>query len=305
MLLRQLQYLVTLAKTGHFTRAAEACHVSQPALSSAIQHLEEELGVSIVRRGQRFEGFTPEGERLLAWARRILADWEGLRQEATLSRNQLTGTLRLGAIPTTLPVVPLLTSPCLTAYPSIRHMVFSLSAEQIIRQIDDFELDLGLTYLEDQRLQGFSVLPLYREHYVLLARDAGSIGSRASLDWAEVAALPLCLLTPNMQNRRIIDAAFRQAGVTPKPCVETDSIFALYSHVRYAGLFSVVPRTMLCLFEMRQEVTAIRLNPELSRSIGLIALDREPLSPLLSAAWSIFRNLDLRSRFDALISTIY
>jgi DNA-binding transcriptional LysR family regulator len=138
---------------------------------------------------------------LLAWARRILADWEGLRQEATLSRNQLTGTLRLGAIPTTLAVVPLLTSPCLTTYPSIRHVVFSLSAEQIIRQIDNFELDLGFTYLEDQRLQEFSVLPLYREHYVLLARDAGSIGSRASLDWAEIADLPLCLLTPNMQNR--------------------------------------------------------------------------------------------------------
>jgi DNA-binding transcriptional LysR family regulator len=164
---------------NEINRAAEACHLSQPALSSAILHLEEELGVSIVQGGQHFEGFTPEGERLLAWARRVLADWEGLRQEATLSRNQLTGTLCLGAIPTTLPVVPLLTAPCLTAHPGVQHQVLS-SAEEIIHRLDEFELDLGLTYLEDQRLRGFSVLPLYRERYVLLTHDAHSLGAIAS-----------------------------------------------------------------------------------------------------------------------------
>ncbi len=305
MFVRQLTYLVTLAQQRHFARAAQACHVSQPALSAAIQHLEDELGVSIVQRGQHFEGFTSEGERLLDWARRILADWEGLRQEATLSRNQLTGMLFLGAIPTTLPVVPLLTEPCLTAYPSVTHRVLSLSAEEIIRRIDHFELDLGLTYLEDHVLRGFHMLPLYHERYVLLARDASRIGDRTSLDWAEVADLPLCLLTPNMQNRRIIDAAFRRAGVTPKVCVETDSIFALYSHVRSAGVFSVVPHSLLYLIEMRQEVTVIQVTPELSRSIGLITLERKPLPPLVAATWSIFGDLDLQSRFDALISAIY
>lgn len=74
MFIRQVHYLLALAKLGHFGRAAEACHVSQPALSTAIQHLEEELGVTLVRRGQRFQGFTPEGERLLQWARRLARD---------------------------------------------------------------------------------------------------------------------------------------------------------------------------------------------------------------------------------------
>ncbi|MGH8473395.1 MAG: LysR family transcriptional regulator, partial [Gammaproteobacteria bacterium] len=110
MFVRQLQYLVALARTRHFARAAELCHVSQPALSAAIQHLEDELGIAIVRRDQRFQGLTPEGERLLGWAQRVLADWEGLRQEAARSRGEITGTLRIGAIPTTMPVVPLLTS---------------------------------------------------------------------------------------------------------------------------------------------------------------------------------------------------
>jgi len=66
--IRQLQYLVALAREKHFTRAAQACHVTQPTLSGRIRQLEQELGVPIVERGQRFHGLTPEGERVLEWA---------------------------------------------------------------------------------------------------------------------------------------------------------------------------------------------------------------------------------------------
>lgn len=170
MFIRQIHYLLALAKTGHFGRAAEACHVSQPALSSGIQHLEEELGITLVLRGQRFQGFTPEGERLLAWARVLAQDWEGMKQEAALCNRQLTGLLRIGAIPTTLSVAPLLTEPYQAECPGVRIKLLSLCAEELIRQIDRFELDLGMTYLDDPHLKGFRVLPLYQERHVLLAR---------------------------------------------------------------------------------------------------------------------------------------
>ena len=117
MLIRQLTYLVALAKEQHFGRAAEACCVSQPALSGAIRSIEQELGLTIVQRGRRFEGFTPDGERVLAWARRALAECEGLRQEARTTIKDPEGTLRIGAIPTTLPVIPLLTDGCLQSFP--------------------------------------------------------------------------------------------------------------------------------------------------------------------------------------------
>jgi DNA-binding transcriptional LysR family regulator len=305
MFIRQLDYLVTLAREKHFARAAEACCVSQPALSAAIRHLEEELGVSIVQRGQRFQGLTPEGERILDWARQTLAAWEGLRQEASIARMRLTGTLRLGAIPTTTPIVSLLTGPFRAAHSEMRQLVQSLSAEEIIRQLDDFELDLGLTYLDDQRLEGFRVLPLYRERYMLLARDPASIGDCQEMSWASAAELPLCLLTANMQNRRIINAAFRRANVQPRVVVETDSVFALYSHVRCAELFSIVPHSLLCLFEIREELAAIPLTPELNRAIGLIALDHDPLPPMVAAAWEISQTLDLEGRFNMAISGAY
>ena len=167
MFVRQLDYIVTLAREKHFARAAEICCVSQPALSAAVRNLETELGIAIVQRGQRFQGFTPEGERILDWARQTLAALEGLKQEASMSRVKLSGTLRLGAIPTTMPIVSLLTGRCREQHADLRQQVLSLSTEDIMRRLDDFELDVGLTYLEDQRLNGFHVQPLYRERYML------------------------------------------------------------------------------------------------------------------------------------------
>lgn len=298
MFFRQLEYLVMLAREQHFARAAQSCNVSQPALSAAIRRLEEELGVSIVERGQKFVGFTDEGQRILGWARQTLAAWDGLKQEASISRTKLSGALRVGAIPTTLPIMSLLTGPYLRAYPDVRQSVQSLSNEEIIRRLDEFEIDIGVTYLEDQDLQRFRVLPLYRERYVLLARDAAALGDCASMSWRNAAQLPLCLLTRNMQNRRIIDAAFQRAGVHPNVVVETDSVFALYSNVRCAEIFSIMPHSLLALFEMREELAAIPLAPELNREIGIVALDHEPAAPIVSAAWKLTRQMDLSPYFD-------
>ena len=112
MFLRQLKYLVTLADIGHFSRAAEACHVSQPALSNAIRNLEKELDLSLVRRGRNYEGSTAEGERGVGWAQQMLSSYAAMRQETVDAHKNPSGTLRIRAIPTTMPVVPLLTQSC-------------------------------------------------------------------------------------------------------------------------------------------------------------------------------------------------
>ena len=306
MFIRQFNYLVALERERHFGRAAKACNVSQPALSAAIRNMEQELGLELVqRRGRSFERFTAEGERVLRWTRQILADWSSLRQEAADARSDLSGNLRMGAIPTALPVTWLLTEPCLRAHPGIDHIVTSLSTTEIIRRLDNFELDIGLTYLEDERLAHFKILPLYRERYFLLARKGAAPGTGATISWKEAAALPLCLLTGNMQNRQIIDEAFQRARVDIKPRVETDSVIALYSHVRHAGLFSIVPHSMLSLFEMHQGVETVLVTPELGRDIGLIALKHEPESPLVAAVWSTFQTCNLQASLDALINAAY
>ncbi|MDY0744634.1 LysR family transcriptional regulator [Paucibacter sp. R3-3] len=301
MLIRQLGYLVALARERHFGRAAEACRVSQPALSGAIRSMEKELGVTIVQRGRRFEGFTADGERVLAWARRALADCEGLQQEARTTRGDPEGSLRIGAIPTTLPVIPLLTDGCLQRFPRMSHQVYTLNAPEILRKIADFELDIGVSYLNDERLKDFETVPLFRERYVLVGRDLAPFEGRDSVAWSEVAKLPLCMLTGNMQSRRGIDAAFDSAGLHVLPRVETDSMMTLYAHVRCAGLYGVLPHSVLCLIEMRQELTAIPITPELHREIGLIVLRREPQPALLASALGVLSALGLQARMDALL----
>lgn len=296
MFIRQLEYLVALAREKHFAKAAEICHVSQPALSSAIRSLEKELGIMIVQRGRRFLGLTPEGERVLSWAQQTLASLSHMRSDAAVAKSAMVGTLRIGAIPTTMTVAALLTAPCRAAYPNILYTMASLSAESIVNQLDHFELDVGLTYLDSQLVDGFEKLHLFNERYVLLAGRKEPLAP--SLTWEEAARLPLCLLTGKMRNRQIIDAAFRQRGVQPAVILETDSLFSLYAHVSEARLFSIMPHSLLNFFDLEHRVQARPLMPELTRAIGLIARNQPVLAPITAAVWDIARELALQARFD-------
>ena len=102
----KLVFLLALAREQHFGRAAEACGVTQPTLSAGIKQLENSLGVLLVQRSARFGGFTPEGQRVLEWARRIVGDARAMRDEIGATGGGLHGHLRIAAIPTSLPVIP-------------------------------------------------------------------------------------------------------------------------------------------------------------------------------------------------------
>lgn len=303
MLLRQVEYFVALADQGHFARAADACKVSQPALSSGIAKLEKELGMQLVRRGHHYEGLTMEGLRVLGWARHMLASHRAMHQEAGLAGKEIAGTVRIGAIPTAMPVVPFLTAGVHAAHPAIGMTVLSLSADEIARRLDRHDLDMGLSFLDERMLAGFDVRPLYCERYVLVARDPALFKGRAALDWCQAAELPLCMLTPNMQSRQIVDAAFRQAGARPRIAVETDSIFALYAQVRFSDVCAVVPHSLLSLIELRQELAIAALAPQLSREIGLVLRRQDPHPPVTAAVLAL--EVPLQARFDGLIDAIY
>jgi DNA-binding transcriptional LysR family regulator len=305
MFIRQLKYLVTLAEVGHFSRAAAACHVSQPALSTAIRNLEKELDLNLVRRGRKYEGLTEEGARVVGWAQHLLASYEAMRQETVKVHKNLAGTLRIGAVPTTMPVVPLLTAPCQEEYGDISVTVLSLPAEEIARRLDNFDLDMAVTFLDDKALAGFQTYPLFVEHYMLVVRDEAILAGRTSLSWNEVAQLPLCLLTGNMQSRRLIDAAFENAGATPRIRVESDSIFALYAQLRCSDLCAVLPHSVLSLIELRQEMAVVPITPQLSCEIGLVLRRQSPYPPVTAAALALALQVPLQARFDRLITEAY
>jgi DNA-binding transcriptional LysR family regulator len=281
MVLRQLEYLVALAREKHFGRAAEACHVSQPTLSAAIRQLEEDLGAPIVERGHRYVGLTPQGRLALEHAHRILAETENLRLELEEIDKGLAGRLRIGAIPTALPIVSQLTGPFYARFPGVTVSVLSLNSQEIERGIEDFELDVGLTYLDAEPIERVKAKPICIEEYMFLTPDGSDFAERAQVTWREAATAPLCLLTPDMQNRRIIDGLFRSVGAKPIPAVETNSIFNLVSHVSSGKWSAIVPRHLLRFFGVPRGTRPIELiEPVARRTIGLVMSDREPPSPL-------------------------
>ena len=282
MVLRQLEYLAALAREKHFGRAAEACHVSQPTLSAAIRLLEDDLGAPIVERGHRYVGLTPQGQVALEHAHRVLAEVENLRHELDEIDKGLTGRLRIGAIPTALPIVSQLTGPFFGRFPGRDGRgSFPLNSQEIERGIEDFELDAGLTYLDAEPIGHVKTKPICVEEYLFLTPATGPLAGRSQVTWREAAEAPLCLLTPDMQNRRIIDGVFRSVGAKPVPAVETNSIFNLVSHVSAGQWSAIVPRQLLRFFGVPPGTRAIELvEPVARRTIGLVMSDREPPSPL-------------------------
>ncbi|PSK99921.1 DNA-binding transcriptional LysR family regulator [Murinocardiopsis flavida] len=302
MLLRQLEYLVALVRERHFARAADACHVSQPSLSAGIRKLERELGVPIVRRGRRFEGLTPEGERVLLWAHRILAEADALRADLAAMRGSLAGVLRVGAIPTALTAASLLTAPFCERHPHARVMLESLSSREISRRLAEFELDAAMTYVDDEELSGVRATPLYDERYLLLTPNDGALAHRASVGWAEVAAVPLCLLAPHMRNRRILDGFFGAAGATVVPAIETDTVSALYAHVATRQWSSVISHAWLHMFGVPAGMRVVRLaDPPWFPQIGLVISDRRPEPILAGALLSVAGEVDVRGELERLL----
>lgn len=282
MQIAQLRYLVALARERHFGRAAEACHVSQPTLSAGLQRLEEELGARLVLRGRRFEGLTAEGERVFAWAQRIAADVDGLQVDLRAMRDGLSGRLRIGAIPTSLPVVSSLSAPLCAGRPGLELSVLSMSSREIEQGLRQAELDAGITYLDNEPLSGVRTLRLYRERYLLLTTADEPLGQSPEVTWQEAAARRLCLLSPDMQNRRIVDSIMREAGAAPRPVLETNSISTLVDHVRAGVGCAIVAQSWLRPPGLPAGLHAAPLvEPRREHAIGLVWREREP-EPLLA-----------------------
>jgi DNA-binding transcriptional LysR family regulator len=308
MNLRHLQFFVALARERHHGRAAASCNVTQSTLSEAISQLEHEFSVALInRRGQRFAGLTPEGDRVLQWALRIVADQETLALELTEMREGLAGSLRLGAIPAAMPVTPLIARALKRDYPRMSVQTLSRTSIEIQRELDSGQLDAGLTYLENEPLTDVRPLHLYRERYVLLTPSRGPLKGRSSATWQEAADLRLCLLTGDMQNRRILNRLFEEGGAGRlRVEVETNSFLTIIAHIRLGEWSSVVPHTFLTLLGHRgalvNGVRAIPLKkPEATQAVGIVVSNRDPLPSLAGALVKTIRKMDVERELKKLI----
>ncbi len=285
MLSRQLEYLVALAHEKHFAHAAERCNISQPALSLAIKQLETELGVIIVERGNRFRGFTREGEIVLRWARRMLADEQMLKTELASRPGQLSGRVRIGVIPTATAVCSVITSGFALKNPGLSFEIVEATSNDIARGILSYELDAGISYVDNEPTEQLRALTVAAEAYVLVMPEDAPGAGRDAIPWREAAAMPLCLLGRAMQNRRIIDAIVAATGVSVQPRIETNSLMSAYCYLR-AGWSTILPRSYVEWMTTPPHMRiAALVEPNIEKSIGLVVADRDPLPILVAALW--------------------
>jgi DNA-binding transcriptional LysR family regulator len=288
----RLEFIIALAREEHFGRAAETCRVSQPTLSAGIKYLEDMFGVLLVQRGSRFQGFTPEGERVLEWARRIVGDARAMRQDIDALKRGLVGHVKIAAIPTALAMTAMLTTPYRAKHPDVRFSIVSKTSIEVLRLLENLEVDAGLTYLDNEPVGKVNTVPLYLEEYRLLTSPSGVLGNRDSVTWAEVSQAPLCLLTPDMQNRRIIDGLLRSAGREPSPTLESNSMIVLFAHVRTGKWSSIMPAKLAETLGLTDNVRSIPIvEPAATHTVGLVVPDREPMTPLITALVAEARQL--------------
>jgi DNA-binding transcriptional LysR family regulator len=288
------RYLTALAQHRHFGRAAAACQITQPALSNALRTLERELGVLIVRRGHQYEGLTVEGEQVLATAHRVLHEQELLLQALASGDGQASGRLVIGAVPTALPIAARFAVRLLERHPRLKPQLRSLASQEIERGLETLAVDIGLGYtdrLDHGDALRFKRWPQYVERYHLLQGPAAGAVASGPLRWADAAVLPLCLLTPEMHNRAIVDGVFATVGAEVQPVLETNSVQALLSAVLAGGLAAVLPGALVATIVPRAGLQARPLSaPEVLTPIGFMTGAATP-SRALQAALDLARDV--------------
>jgi DNA-binding transcriptional LysR family regulator len=283
-MLEKLEFMIALSREQHFGRAAESCGVAQPTLSLGIQSLEQMLNTPLVKRASRFQGFTPEGERVLLWAHRLVGDARAMRQDILGLKTGTDSHLRIAAIPSAMPLVARLTVPLQLRHPNIRFTVLGRTSSVLLNMLRQREIEAGVTYLSNEPIGDVSAIPIYREEYLLLTTPDGPLGDADRVTWSQAAGAPLCLLARDMQSRRIVDSILRRIGIEISPLLETDSLPALMAYVRVGRWASIVPNSALESVESADTLRAIPIvEPDVFHTIGLVVSERYPVQPAIAS----------------------
>ncbi|WP_054463429.1 LysR family transcriptional regulator [Phaeobacter sp. 11ANDIMAR09] len=279
--LRDLQLLTALARHQHFAKAAKDCGMSQPAFSMRIRNLEEKLGVSIVRRGNRFQGLTGEGEMIVRRARGILDDAKALDQEIAASRGEVTGRLMLGVVPTATAFAAQVVNRLHEVHPRVLVHIDVTTSMAIQQRILDGTIDVGVTYSDSVPPGLVTITDLYEESYVLLAPEAMLDQQDESITWQAAADLPLSLLEPGMQNRRILDRIFASLELKPEVMSESSGFMSAIIMAREGAVATILPRALADALGPVDGTRALALksveeSTAQSRPICLASLQRTP-----------------------------
>jgi DNA-binding transcriptional LysR family regulator len=276
--IKQLKFLIALEQTRHFGQAAARCHITQPTLSMRLRNLEDELGLELVTRGQRFEGFTQAGERVLAWARTLLAAHDGLFAEAAACRGQLVGNLRLGLVPLSSFNPIRYVQDLSQTFPELKFSLTSMSSDKIIEALGTNQLDLGVCYLDHVNANYLEFFELGETRVGLLYDTRHFHFEGTEMSWEDAAELPLGMISNGMHYRKSIDLSFRSRGLDPQPILESDSTYQLFQAIHNGFCCAIMP-----------------LDSGLERPIENLAFINLPDASVLAPLGMVMRKTEPRS----------
>lgn len=300
--IKQLIYLCNLEREKHFGRAAQVSFVSQPTLSMRLKNLETELDLSLINRGNNFEGFTPEGLRVLSWAREIVSVYEGLKLEVASLKQGLSGTLRIGVMPQCSISLAALLKGIGEEHQGLDYRVSEVSADQLIEALSSHSVDIGIGFFEFSTLNElrFQLFPLQDGGVDLIyhPRYFPELEHESQLNASQVAELPLCLSESSRYFRRYLDNFFRTQGLELRPILESSSIFQLMQGV-FVGLgCALVPRGHL-IDDMTPALKRCALDiAPMSRHAALVVAESGRATPLaqhffgVASEWLAKRDVD-------------
>lgn len=276
MLIRHLDFFVTLAEEQHFGRASQICGVSQPALSLAIRKLEEDLGATLILRGKRFIGLTAEGQKTLTWGRQILSDYSHLRDDLVGSRKGgLTGCLRLATIPEAMPLIPAISARFEKRNPLARINIVLKSASEIQSGIEHFDLDGGLTLIRARPPAGMTAVPMGVESLRFACHKDHPFAPDPVIPWQDAITQLLCITE---------GLASLPATRGLRPAITCASLDGVLAHLRAGFWCAIVPAGFQALLARNDDIVLRILDDAAPRlPMAVLMKKRDPQSPMVQA----------------------
>jgi len=280
MEIKNLEIILALDSEKHFNRAAEKLNISQPALSMKLKSLENEIGIKLVKRGKNYIGLTEEGEILKEKFKFIVKEYSEVKELSSELKNNLTGNLRIGVIPSALLDISELLNQFVSKYRNINIQVFSMSSNKIEENLHDFKLDIGFTYLQNEPIMNVEKHPLYKKKYFLVTKKKSS-QSQASISWSKCHEIDLCLISPENQFRRILNSIFQKKNISPNVLIESNSLIHLFSHVSSSDLSTIMPGSFAKQFNFNSEISFLELSdPSIFHDVGGVYIKDKGPSPI-------------------------
>lgn len=282
---KQLQVFVCIAQSHTFAQAADKMCLSQPALSSALKKMEQQLGGSLFARTTRKVELSPEGLQFLPVAQRLLADWHeafaDLHNLFSLGR----GKLSIAAMPSfAAGGLPDILQRYKTEFPNIKLSVNDVVMESVIKDVQAGRAEIGFSF-ENEHLEGLDFHPIFTDHFIAVLPVNHPLSQHKTLSWSQITLYPFVAMNKGSAIRQWIDSYIQENQMSLDIVVEASQLATLGQFVKHDLGVSIVPSLCQEQMESKGLVCCEIENSGLSKRVGIIRQKNSNLSSVAKSFW--------------------